>query len=178
MTFRGIRGTHEGVAGRARLTLTLTLTLTSGLGQAQEKPVNLPPPTVAPESLVEPPRGTEPLPAPRWEKERRRDLMILGGGILISSWVADRVVAQDYSFGWNWVPVVGPFILLNSQVQLGQLTPTLGAALVLDGIGQLAGAAMVVLGAAVPRKRMVLRLPRKAVSLQMAPAPAGWAVAF
>lgn len=87
-----------------------------------------------------------------------------GAGLLGGLWIISIITGAIGNAGNNlvgseerwtpmYIPIVGPF------VTMGTAAPNLGgdgvALLAIDGIGQLGGAAMIVLGIAVPRKRLI-----------------------
>lgn len=154
------------------------------LAQAPPPPPEQAPPVIPDPILLPPPREEEPLPPPRLSVERRYDLLIAGVGLTLGMWAADRLAARDLATSWSWqpwLPVVGPWFLLNDQLRPTSPNYFTTALVVADGLGQAAGVVMAVLGMVLHKRRMVLSLPpAHAVTFAPAPRPglAGLAISF
>ncbi len=120
-----------------------------------------------PGEAASPAEAPQTLPPPRLVYKRRYNLAILGGGLLIATWGADRLLTQGYpaSLNWlPWLPLVGPWYLLYGQTQIA--APNTGAIvlLVTDGLLQASGLTLGILGFALHKKRMVMSLPEPPAS--------------
>jgi len=127
----------------------------------------------------------DPIPAGyRLRSEPRRGLVIAGSIVVGVPWVISVTAATGANFdnksGFLLVPGIGPWLSLlagagkdrdcgsTSDFCNGDRSAT-RATLVLDGLVQSAGAAMLIIGIAVPRKRLV----RDDVTLSFVPATLG-----
>lgn len=140
-------------------------------------PVYGPPPTIEsppntglvanpPKAEVKPPPATTAptvLPPPRLVNQRRYNLVILGSGLLLATWGADRLLARDLpdsSLTWlPWIPIVGPWYLLSTQQQLAAPSAATSALLVFDGLLQAGGLTVGILGFVLHKQRLVMSLP-------------------
>jgi len=145
--------------------------------------------------LAEPPPYEEGEPVPsgyRAVKESRRGLVIAGsvvGGVAYGFSIVGAT-GDDFNHksGSLLVPVVGPWLMLalggaKDECQSGMYNSSgvfsttsyrcdnsgLRSVLVLDGLTQVAGAAMLIVGVAYPRTRLV----RRNISLSVLPIPLG-----
>lgn len=103
------------------------------------------------------------LPSPRLVNQRRYNLVIIGTGLLLATWGADRLLARDLpdsSLTWlPWLPIVGPWYLLSTQQQLAAPSPATSALLVFDGLLQAGGLTIGILGFVLHKQRYVMALP-------------------
>lgn len=116
-------------------------------------PVLPPPPTVSlrsePETAV-----------PKLQRRRRWNMVLAGGGILASTWAADRLLGNTLSNSpVSWVPLVGPWWIIKEQRTLASPNGTTIALLTIDGLLQLGGLTLGVLGLILRTDRMVLEVP-------------------
>lgn len=137
-------------------------------------PVLAPPASVAPAPAPSGPGYDPPPPAltlpelspiqtapPRLIYQRRYNLVISGAGILVATWAADRLLARDLSESpASWVPLIGPWWMLAEQRQLAAPSNLTSFLLVVDGLFQIGGVTMGILGLFLHKKRMMLELPR------------------
>jgi hypothetical protein len=105
---------------------------------------------------------SEPLPAPTVAYRRRYNMAILGAGLLLATWGADRLLTRDLPSPYKeppWIPIIGPWFLLRGQTQTAapnQFTMTL---LVFDGLLQAGGLTVGILGLVLHKKRLTISLP-------------------
>lgn len=116
-------------------------------------PVLPPPPTVSlrsePETAV-----------PKLQRRRRWNMVLAGSGILASTWAADRLLGNTLSNSpVSWVPLVGPWWIIKEQRTLAAPNGTTIALLTIDGLLQLGGLTLGVLGLILRTDRMVLEVP-------------------
>lgn len=117
---------------------------------------------VAPGPLpaTEAPPVPEPsLAVPRLVYKRRYNLALFGGALLLASYTADRLLMGDLSkSGFAWIPLAGPWFLLD--LQLRQPVPNSATVLFLaiDGLLQAGGLTMTVLGLVLRERRQTVRL--------------------
>lgn len=110
------------------------------------------------------PSTAEELPPPRLSYQRRYNLAIVGGALLAATWGADRLLTQDLPAPTSWVPwipLVGPWYLLDAQTHLAAPSGLTMAVLAFDGLLQAGGLTMGILGFVLHKKRMVVSLPPK-----------------
>lgn len=119
-------------------------------------PGTVPAPLPAPEAASVP----EPsLAVPRLVYKRRYNLALFGGALLLASYTADRLLMGDLSkSGFAWIPLAGPWFLLD--LQLRQPVPNSATVLFLaiDGLLQAGGLTMTVLGLVLRERRQTVRL--------------------
>lgn len=115
------------------------------------------------------------LPPPRLVYQRRYNLVIVGTGLLLATWGADRLLARDLpdsSLTWlPWIPIVGPWYLLSTQQQLAAPSPATSALLVVDGLLQAGGLTIGILGFVLHKQRYVMALPPPAPASTPSPDP-------
>ena len=100
------------------------------------------------------------LPAPRIVYKRRYNLAIFGGALLLATWAADRLLVADLSSNaTSWLPLIGPWYLIQLQQQQPSPNAATVAVLVADGLLQVGGLTMTVLGFVLRERRMTVRLP-------------------
>lgn len=129
-------------------------------------PPNLPP-NELPASAVQLPAtpqasNQEGTPLLTTVKRRRTNLVIAGVSTLLATYMADRMLARDLSqSAASWVPLVGPFWILSEES--ARPTPNRGwqTLLVIDGVLQLSGLAVAIVGTFLRHDRLVLQLPAK-----------------
>ena len=103
------------------------------------------------------------LPKPKLVHRRSLNLIFLGIGLTVATWSADRLLGRDLSdSAVSWVPVVGPWYLLQQQNHLAAPSQSIQALLVVDGVLQLSGLTMAILGT-------VLTTPRYVVTVKPSP---------
>lgn len=103
------------------------------------------------------------LPKPKLVHRRSLNLIFLGIGLTVATWSADRLLGRDLSDSpVSWVPVVGPWYLLQQQNHLAEPSQSIQALLVVDGVLQLSGLTMAILGS-------VLTTPRYVVTVKPSP---------
>lgn len=113
-------------------------------------------------TVVTPPVPPAPLTIPILTTERRRryNLLIAGVSTLLAAYTADRLLARDLSQSpVSWVPLVGPWWILHEESLRPNPSPGLQALLVVDGVAQLSGLALTIVGTFLRYDRVVLRLP-------------------
>lgn len=116
-------------------------------------PVLPPPPTVSLRSESEP-------AVPKLQRRRRWNMVLAGSGILASTWAADRLLGNTLSNSpVSWVPLVGPWWIIKEQRTLAAPNGTTIALLSIDGLLQLGGLTLGVLGLILRTDRMVLTIP-------------------
>ncbi len=114
-------------------------------------------PTSRPAYLEDWPDGT---PAPagyHWTQRPRLGPVIAGASVLGALWAISALIGaasfdatKDSDYEWLYVPVAGPFLeLTNSPTAAGSVV------LVIDGVGQAAGAALLIWGLTSPISRVV-----------------------
>lgn len=104
------------------------------------------------------------LRAPQVTYHRRYNLVILGGGLLIATWGADRLLTQQLpaplQASWMpWIPLIGPWSLLYEQTQIAAPNSSTMFLLILDGVLQAGGLTIGVLGFVLHKKRLSVSLP-------------------
>lgn len=103
------------------------------------------------------------LPKPKLVHRRSLNLIFLGIGLTVATWSADRLLGRDLSDSpVSWVPLVGPWYLLQQQNHLAAPSQSIQALLVVDGVLQLSGLTMAILGT-------VLTTPRYVVTVKPSP---------
>lgn len=116
-------------------------------------PVLPPPPTVSLRSESE-------LAVPKLQRRRRWNMVLAGSGILASTWAADRLLGNTLSDSpVSWVPLIGPWWIIKEQRTLAAPNGTTIALLSIDGLLQLGGLTLGVLGLILRTDRMVLEVP-------------------
>lgn len=137
-------------------------------------PVGAPSALSSPDAISGPgATGPEPvLSAPRAVNKRRYNMALFGGALLLASYTADRLLMGDLSkSGVAWVPLVGPWFLLDLQ----QRQPVPNAAtlvfLSLDGLLQAGGLTMTVLGLVLRERRLTVRLAAPTPATSPSPTP-------
>ena len=128
---------------------------------ASNTPAPLPSIEVAPEAaVVPPPRQVEAVPPPREVLRLRLELVWAGAGLFTAVWAADRMIGSGASTSWvPWLPLVGPWYLLGQERQQQGENPGILAVLALDGLAQLGGVTIAVLGTVLHKKRQAVVLP-------------------
>lgn len=124
-----------------------------------------------------PPVDVSPMPEPslataRTVYKRRYNMALFGGALLLASYTADRLLMGDLSkSGFAWIPLAGPWFLLD--LQLRQPVPSSATVLflTLDGLLQAGGLTMTVLGLVLRERRLTVRLAAPAVTGPVSPAP-------
>lgn len=122
-------------------------------------------------SLPEPSLAT-----PRVVYKRRYNMALFGGALLLASYTADRLLMGDLSkSGFAWIPLAGPWFLLD--LQLRQPVPNSATALflVIDGVLQAGGLTMTVLGLVLRERRLTVRLASPASAPKPSPSAVGTA---
>lgn len=137
--------------------------------------VSAPPPsgTLVPDAISGPGvAAPEPvLAAPRAVYKRRYNMALFGGALLLATFTADRLLMGDLSkSGVAWVPLVGPWFLLD--LQLRQPVPNAATLvfLAIDGVLQAGGLTMTVLGLVLRERRLTVRLAAPTPSTSPNPA--------
>jgi hypothetical protein len=111
------------------------------------------------------------LAAPRAVYKRRYNMALFGGALLLATFTADRLLMGDLSkSGVAWVPLVGPWFLLD--LQLRQPVPNAATLvfLAIDGVLQAGGLTMTVLGLVLRERRLTVRLAAPTPSTSPNPA--------
>lgn len=139
-------------------------------------PVGTPTTLASPDALAGPGAAApEPvLAAPRTVNKRRYNMALFGGALLLATFTADRLLMGDLSkSGVAWVPLVGPWFLLD--LQLRQPVPNAATLVFLsiDGLLQAGGLTMTVLGLVLRERRTAVRLAAPTPASTPSPAPAG-----
>ena len=124
-----------------------------------------PPPPADPRPVTMEYDEDQPIPQGYHLRTKVRAGLVGGGaGVLGGLWIVSVFVGIFGNLGnaitdskekWTpmYVPLVGPFITIGTASN--DLSGGGTAALVLDGVGQVGGAAMIVLGIALPKKQLV-----------------------
>lgn len=134
-------------------------------------PPNLPPPTSGPDlTLSQPPKdavspqlptsetGTTKLSI---ERKRRINLIIAGVSTLVATYTADRMLARDLSQSYaSWVPLVGPWWMLHEEGARPNPNQGLQTLFAIDGLVQLSGLTVAIVGTFLRYDRVVLRLTK------------------
>ncbi len=139
-------------------------------------PVGTPTTLTSPDAISGPGAATpEPvLAAPRTVNKRRYNMALFGGALLLATFTADRLLMGDLSkSAVAWVPLVGPWFLLD--LQLRQPVPNAATLVFLsiDGLLQAGGLTMTVLGLVLRERRTTVRLAAPTPTSSPSPAPAG-----
>ncbi|HNK47291.1 MAG TPA: hypothetical protein PKL17_21085 [Pseudomonadota bacterium] len=124
-------------------------------------------------TVIAPPSPTvqNVMPILTTERRRRFNLLIAGVSTLLAAYTADRLLARDLSQSpVSWVPLVGPWWILNEETLRPNPSSGLQALLVVDGIVQLSGLALTFVGTFLRYDRVVLRLPSPSET-SLIPAP-------
>ena len=136
-------------------------------------PPPAPPPPAAPPNLDDWPESAAPPPGYHWNQKPRLGPIIAGASLLGATWALSALVGSmaydlstphDSNYEWLLVPVAGPFVeLTHSKTAEGSVV------LVIDGVAQFAGLALLVYGISSP----VMHLERNepATSLRVVPVP-------
>jgi hypothetical protein len=156
-------------------------------------PPGYPPPGYLPQRGAKPPRMNPDDPPPGYHTESQsRGGLVVGGAVmlgvsyLLSALVASATVAShDSGDEPLFIPIVGPFITLStSHVFVGTNEPLLetgrvfgGIGLIFDGLLQVAGASLLLVGLAVPKDVVVRDPPPGVPDVSFGPrgATARWA---
>lgn len=165
---------------RAPKAVSLLLSVLVALGSSLARGQNLPPPAPPPPTVTtnpapptdlppgEPaaeiaPPPSEPLPPPTVTYQRRYNMAILGAGLLLATWGADRLLTRDLNSPYKeppWIPIIGPWFLLygqtNNTAAPNRFTMSL---LVFDGLLQAGGLTVAILGLVLHKKRLTISLP-------------------
>jgi hypothetical protein len=131
-------------------------------------------PTVGPlanPAAAEVPALPEPsLSPPRVVYKRRYNLALFGGALLLASYTADRLLMGDLSkSGFAWIPLAGPWFLLDLQIRQPVPNSATVLFLAIDGLLQAGGLTMTVLGLVLRERRQTVRLLAPAASLRPIP---------
>ncbi len=123
-----------------------------------------PPPVLSRSQLSEWPEDAPPPPGYHWQKRAHLGPIIGGAALLGSTWglssfvgalAYDLSTTHDPNYEWLFLPVFGPFVELKYSS-----TATGSVVLVIDGLAQAGGLALLIYGIASP----VMRLRRDEVS--------------
>ena len=139
-------------------------------------PESPPPPLEAiepaqPSSVSAPGEGSVPalLPSlrnPHVVYRRRYNLIFLGASLLASTWIADRLFVRDLSPSpVSWLPLVGPWYLVHVNAQQPAASGLTTGLLVVDGLLQLGGTTVSVLGIVIKEKRLATGLVQPAAAV-------------
>lgn len=125
---------------------------------AADGPPVLPPVLPPPPTLSTLPGGEHSgVSAPHRVRRRRWNLVLGGGGLLVASYTADRLLGSSLSSSpVSWVPLVGPWWVLNEQRSLTAPNQTTMALLVISGLLEAGGLTMGILGLFLRTDRMVI----------------------
>ncbi|MFO0578655.1 MAG: hypothetical protein U1A78_32025 [Polyangia bacterium] len=125
---------------------------------AADGPPVLPPVLPPPPTLSTLPGGEHSgVSAPHRVRRRRWNLVLGGGGLFVASYAADRLLGNSLSSSpVSWVPLVGPWWVLNEQRSLTAPNQTTMALLVISGLLEAGGLTMGILGLFLRTDRMVI----------------------
>ncbi len=147
-----------------RVAVVLALVIVAAPAWAQEaSDGNVPPEQIAPPPPAPPPPYDPPRPPPQlapppplalqppppigYVKQRRWGLFATGAGVFGAAWLGtllDALNAEKYT---GLIPLAGPFLLFDRTNGNGT-----NAILILDGLAQIAGVTVAIIGLTLPRK--------------------------
>jgi hypothetical protein len=125
---------------------------------AADGPPVLPPVLPPPPTLSTAPGGEHSgVSAPHRVRRRRWNLVLGGGGLFVASWAAERLLGSSLSSSpVSWVPLVGPWWIVNEQRSLTAPNQTAMALLAISGLLEAGGLTMGVFGLFLRTDRMVI----------------------
>ncbi|MBL9008387.1 MAG: hypothetical protein JNJ46_29270 [Myxococcales bacterium] len=116
------------------------------------------------------------LATPRVVYKRRYNMALFGGALLLASYTADRLLMGDLSkSGFAWIPLAGPWFLLDLQVRQPVPSSATALFLVIDGVLQAGGLTMTVLGLVLRERRLTVRLAAPTAAPKPIPSAVGTA---
>ncbi len=140
-------------------------------------PAPLPPAPMAPGMMPQPmvaPYRVDPMAPVRFEMRRRVGLAIVGGSVFGSIYLASTIVAAFFDDKSLAIPVVGPFIQMGtfaSSPSASSYSPV-QFALLMNGLAQSAGVAMLIAGL-IAKEKVALYRPNFCISPYTAQAGGG-----